>query len=108
MRFRIPASAFFLLVAFALSAASGIAQPNLSARPVQTRQLELAFTYNWAHSNAPPGGCGCFNLNGAGLQLALPVGKKGFNLAGDFAIVHQPDAVTAGNSLTLSTFLAVV
>jgi len=102
---RIPAlaSALFFLAAMAISAAPGKAQSNT---PSRSMPRELALTYNWEHSNAPPGGCGCFGLNGGGLQLAWPLGKKGFALAADFSVVHQPNAVTAGNSITLSTYLA--
>jgi peptidoglycan-associated lipoprotein len=105
MRFRMIASAIFLLAAMALSAASARAQSAVSGKPVASLPVELALTYNWAHSNAPPGGCGCFSLNGAGLQLAWPVGRKGFAFTADISVVDQPNALSTGNSLTLGTFL---
>jgi peptidoglycan-associated lipoprotein len=102
---RIPAlaSVLFFLAAMAISAIPGKAQSNTSSQPMPR---ELSLTYNWEHSNAPPGGCGCFNLNGGGLQLAWPFGKRGFALAADLSVVHQPNAVASGNSITLSNYLA--
>jgi peptidoglycan-associated lipoprotein len=104
MRIRIIASTLLLLAALALFAAASRAQSALPGKPVQP--LELALTYNWAHSNAPPGNCGCFSLNGAGLQLAWPAERKGFALTADLAVVDQPNALLTGNSLTLGIFLA--
>jgi peptidoglycan-associated lipoprotein len=31
---------------------------------VGSSRLEFGGDYNWVHSNAPPGGCGCFSANG--------------------------------------------
>ena len=105
MRYRIIASAISALAAMAISATPGRAQSAVAGTSVQPPPVELALTYNWAHSNAPPGGCGCFNLNGGSLQLALPVARRGFAFTASLAVVDQPNAVSAGNSLTLSTFL---
>lgn len=105
MRYRIIASVISVLAAMALSAIPGRAQSAVAGKSVQSPPVELALTYNWAHSNAPPGGCGCFNLNGGSLQLAWPVNRKGIALTAHFAVVDQPDAVSTGNSLTLATFL---
>ena len=105
MRIRVIPSVMFLLIALALSADRGGAQSAMSAKSVQSPPLELALTYNWARSNAPPGGCGCFSLNGASLQLAWPVKAKGLAFTASLAVVNQPSALSTGNSLTLGTFL---
>lgn len=108
MRFRIIASAIFLLAVMALFNAQVRAQVVPPSTPDQPPRRELALTYSWARSNAPPGGCGCFNLNGGSVQLAWPLNKKRLALAGDFSVIDQPNAVSVGNSLTLETFLAGV
>jgi outer membrane immunogenic protein len=67
---------------------------------------ELAVGYTFLHSNAPPGGCGCFNLNGANATFALPVKPRSFELVGDITITHAGGITSSGYSLTLSTFTA--
>jgi peptidoglycan-associated lipoprotein len=68
--------------------------------------MELAAGYSYLHSNAPPGGCGCFNLNGGNATFAWPVKPGSFALVGDFTIAHAGTISTTGDSLTLSTFTA--
>src|SRR5262249_19255191 len=65
-------------------------------------KAELAVSYDYERSNAPPGKCGCFSLNGGGAEFAWPVKQKGFALAGHFSVTQ------AGGSyaLTLATFTA--
>ena len=55
-------------------------------------------------SNAPPGGCGCFNLNGGSATFAWTLKQTPFALAGDVTFVHSGSVSTSGESLTLSTF----
>jgi peptidoglycan-associated lipoprotein len=62
--------------------------------------------YSYLRSNAPPGGCGCFNLNGGNATFAWPVNSGSFALAGDVTIAHAGAAASTGDSLTLSTFTA--
>lgn len=105
MSLRIVISAIFLPTAMALFATSGWAQSTKSGESIRPLPRELALTYNWARSNTPPGGCGCFSLNGASIQLAWPVHNSSFALTANLAVVAQPNALFAGNSLTLGTLL---
>ena len=41
---------------------------------------DVAIDYDYIHSNAPPGGCGCINLNGASATFAWPVLWRSFSL----------------------------
>lgn len=66
--------------------------------------FDLALGYGYLHSNAPPGGCGCFNMNGGNATFAWPIGSGQFALAGDVTIAHAGTVSTSGDSLTLSTF----
>jgi outer membrane immunogenic protein len=69
---------------------------------------ELALTYTFVHANAPPGGCGCFSLNGGSAEFAWPAGSRGFALAGDVTVGHANSIGSSGASLTLSSFTAGV
>jgi outer membrane immunogenic protein len=66
---------------------------------------EVALTYDWTRSNAPPNGCGCFSLNGGS-------GSFAFRFSEDFSVVGAIGAGTAGNvngsgqELTITDFLA--
>ena len=72
----------------------------------------MALSYSYVHSNAPPGGCGCFNLNGGSTTFAwllLPgsyAKPASFALVGDVTAVHAGAATSTGDSLTLSAFTA--
>ena len=51
--------AMLLVVGFGLLALN---TPRTSAQTFA--RIELGANYNYARTNAPPGGCGCFSLNG--------------------------------------------
>lgn len=105
MHFRIIAPAMFLLAVMSIFGAQAQAQAALPVKPNHSAQRELALSYNWAYSNAPPGGCGCFSLNGGSAQLAWPITRTRFSLIADFAMVTQPNALSSGRSLRLDTYL---
>jgi peptidoglycan-associated lipoprotein len=100
MRLRFPVHTLVLL---ALAAPFGFAQA--ASTDANTRAREVGLSYDWTHANAPAGGCGCFSMNGAGISAALPLGQKGFAITSEMAIVHQPNVILHGQSLTLGTWL---
>jgi len=107
MRFRIsPEFALLLTIAVASIARAAAQSPDqsTSGKP----RADLALDYSYLHSNAPPGGCGCFNLNGGSAAFAWPLGPGKFALAGDVTIAHAGTVSTSGDNLTLSTFTAGV
>lgn len=65
---------------------------------------ELAVEYNFLRSNAPPGGCGCFDLNGGNVDFAWPLGSSKFSLAGDIGVSHANSITSSGYDLTLGTY----
>jgi peptidoglycan-associated lipoprotein len=75
-------------------------------------RAELALDYTYLRSNAPPGGCGCFNLNGGSATFAwtFPPASSArlgsFALVGDVTAVHAGAITSTGYSLTLSAFTA--
>jgi outer membrane immunogenic protein len=64
---------------------------------------EIALDYSFIHSNAPPGGCGCFSMNGGGGSYAYHYGPQ-FALLVDVSIVHA--GISASQlPLTLTSYL---
>jgi peptidoglycan-associated lipoprotein len=98
-----------------LTIAAVAARSALAQNPVQSGNtsgnqpyVDLALGYSYLHSNAPPGGCGCFNINGGNATFAWPLGSGQFALAGDVTIAHAGTVSSTGDSLTLGTFTAGV
>lgn len=92
------------LVAVSLRAAGAQnpVPPAPKAQPIP--RAELAVDYSYLRSNAPPGGCGCFNMNGGGATFAWMVKPRKFALVGDVTVAHAGSISSNGYSLTLSTF----
>jgi peptidoglycan-associated lipoprotein len=108
MRLRITHTFALLLTIAAVSTAPAVAQAPDQAAPASDKPLraELALDYSYLRSNAPPGSCGCFNLNGGSATFAWPVKPGSFALAGDVTVAHAGAISSTGDSLTLSTFTA--
>jgi outer membrane immunogenic protein len=106
MRVMIKALSSLLLTIAAVSSAPAVAQSELPAdKPLPA---ELAIDYSFLRSNAPPGGCGCFNLNGGSATFAWPVKPGKFALAGDITFADANNIDSAAYNLTLSIFTAGV
>jgi peptidoglycan-associated lipoprotein len=98
-----------IVLLLAIAAVSALPAASLAqATPAQqdAPRPELALGYAYVHSNVPPGGCGCFSLNGGNATFAWPLGSGRFALAGDINVVYAGSASNTGNSLTLSTYTA--
>jgi peptidoglycan-associated lipoprotein len=116
MRLRIKTTFALLLTVAAVSIAPALAQspdqaPGQAPAPAAPAtdkpfHSELALSYSYVRSNAPPGGCGCFNLNGGSATFAWPVKPGSFALVGDVTVAHAGAAASTGDSLTLSAFTA--
>jgi outer membrane immunogenic protein len=87
-----------LAVSFTGTAVARAQQPDQPAR------YEFAAAYSYMHSNLPPGGCGCFSLNGASFEIARSIGFGSFALAGDIGVEHAGSVSSTGDSLTLSSY----
>jgi outer membrane immunogenic protein len=66
---------------------------------------DAAITYQWVHTNAGPGQCGCFGLNGGGISGSWNV-RGPWSLVADFSSEYTNSGPPAGNSLTLTSMLA--
>jgi len=66
---------------------------------------DAALTYQWVRTNAPPGNCGCFGLNGGGISASWNLGSK-FAAVAEVSAEHAGDVLSTGGSLTLTSILA--
>lgn len=68
---------------------------------------DAAATYQWVHTNAAPGQCGCFGLNGGGISGSWNV-RGPWAVVADFSSATATGAPTVGSSLTLTSGLGGV
>ena len=110
MRLRINHTFVLLLTIAAVSARPALAQGSVQPAAPAEKPLrsELALDYSYLHSNAPPAGCGCFNLNGGSATFAWSIQPGKWDLVGDVVSTHAGNVSAAGYSLTLSAFTAGV
>src|SRR5262249_51398772 len=66
---------------------------------------DAAVTYHYVRTNAAPGECGCFGLNGAGISGSWNV-RGGWSAVAEFSSEYTSRATPGDSSLTLTTFLA--
>src|SRR5277367_71654 len=85
-----------MVLLLAVSGVAAIAQSGTRA--------EVALNYTYVHSNAPPGGCGCFSWNGGSAAAAWHFNDR-FAVVGDFAGVHAGSLDSSGLSPTLVSYL---
>jgi len=67
-------------------------------------RAEVALTYTYVHTNAPPSDCGCFSMNGGSASAALHL-THGLAAVGDFGVVHTGNVDSTGLDLTLTSYL---
>jgi hypothetical protein len=65
---------------------------------------DAAVTYQWVHTNAGPGECGCFGVNGGGVSASWNV-RGPWSVVADFSSQTATGAPTVGSSLTLTSGL---
>src|SRR5271154_1234478 len=95
----------FILLAALLVLAVG-ASPSLAQEGVQEAYTgDAAAAYHWVRSNAGPGECGCFGLNGGGISGSWNFHGP-WSAVVDISSEFSGGAPVAGDSLTLTSFLA--
>jgi peptidoglycan-associated lipoprotein len=78
---------------------------TLTAAPSATAQsLDVGLGYTYVHSNLPPGGCGCFSLNGGNAWAGLAVTSH-LAIVGEVAIQHASNIASTSGDLTLTSYL---
>ena len=92
---------------FIVTAAALVAPAVAQTSPIVDKprgQPDLALTYSYIRSNAPPAQCGCFSLNGGSAAFAWPIKSSGFAVMGDITAATTSNGSASGTGLTLSTY----
>jgi outer membrane immunogenic protein len=84
----------FAALLLAAAASPAMAQEGISG--------DAAVTYRWVHTNAAPGDCGCFGVNGGGISASWNV-RGPWSVVADFGSGVAKGAPTVGSSLTLTS-----
>lgn len=93
-----------MLIMAALLATHAVANAQQQAAPQKQYRGEIAFDYTYLRSNAPPGNCGCFNMNGGSVGFAWPLGSGKFSVVAD-ATVDEGATISKENlNLVLQTY----
>jgi len=93
-------SIFLILLAIAPSFATA----QVPASNGGGHATEIAAEYNYVRSNAPPGDCDCFSLDGGSVSIAQPLGSGHLAAAFDASVTHGSGISASGYDLTLSSF----
>jgi peptidoglycan-associated lipoprotein len=95
---------FAFALSLSLAAVSAtLAGAQAPTAPEKPLRAELALGYTFVHSNAPPGSCTCFNMNGGNATFAWPVKPGHFAAVGDVAVAHAGSVGSGGYTLTMTT-----
>ena len=93
---------FRLLVGLLLgSLLLGLA-PQAHAQSIS--KFEVGADYNYVRSNAPPGGCTCFSLNGGDASVAYHF-DSALAAVAEISSVHAGNIAGSGADLTLTSYL---
>jgi peptidoglycan-associated lipoprotein len=74
-----------------------------SAHAQEASKFAIGGDYNYVHTNAPPGGCGCFSLNGGDGWAAYNFSSS-LGLVGQFSALHASNVLGSGTDATLVTY----
>jgi outer membrane protein OmpA-like peptidoglycan-associated protein/opacity protein-like surface antigen len=97
----------FLTIALALlTVGSSTAFAQWSPdNPEDTSRFDVSAGYSFVRANAPPGGCECFNLQGAYLSGGFHI-NNWLSIEAEASGEHAKDISQLGQDLTLITFAA--
>lgn len=89
-----------VVMAVMLAVSCVVAQPAAAQST-----FEVGGGYTYVHTNAPPGECGCFSMNGANGWLGYHLGH-GVAVVGEIAVQHASNIAGTSADLTLTSFTA--
>lgn len=70
----------------------------------QDYKLEAGVDYNYVRANGPPGGCGCFSMNGGNVWVGYHL-TDSFSVVAEFSGQHAGNINGSGEDLTLFSYL---
>jgi len=91
-----------LLVIILLTA--GTAWAPAARAQADRSPLEIGIDYNFVRANGPPGGCGCFSMNGGNAWAGYRLGHN-FSAVAEFSGQHADNINGSGEDLTLLSYL---
>jgi peptidoglycan-associated lipoprotein len=103
MRFRIKHTFVLLLTVAAVFSRPAAGQVSQAPSPEQPLRSDVALDYSYLRTNAPPGGCTCFNMNGGSASYTGPAGSRGFAFAADFTFERAISINGTSNWLNIGT-----
>jgi len=87
-----------------LSMTSSAQQAATPADRAKEAPLEVSYSYDYARANAGPGQCGCFNMNGGSLEIAVHA-HRSLSVVADLGVEWAGSMGAAtGTGLSLSSF----
>jgi outer membrane immunogenic protein len=99
---RIPRTSFYLVLGSLLGLFLCSLAPQAHAQSAS--KFEVGADYNYVRSNAPPGGCTCFSLNGGDASVAYHF-DPAFAAVAEISSVHAGNIAGSGADLTLTSYL---
>jgi peptidoglycan-associated lipoprotein len=69
----------------------------------EPRLFEIGANYNFVHTNVPPGGCGCFSLQGGAVWASYGFTQT-LSAVGEVAVQHSGNVDRSGQSLLLTSY----
>lgn len=91
---------FFLLALLGFFSAAVFAP----AAAAQDNKWELGADYNYVRANGPPGGCGCFSMNGGNAWGGYRLTNE-ISAVAEFSAQHAGNINSTGEDLTLFSYL---
>jgi hypothetical protein len=93
----------FLMIGMGWMSMTSSAQQAATHRTSQEARVEVSYSYDYARANAGPGQCGCFNMNGGSLEVAVHA-YRGLSAVADLGGEWAGSMGAAtGTGLSLST-----
>ncbi|MGA2095798.1 MAG: outer membrane beta-barrel protein [Candidatus Acidiferrum sp.] len=75
-----------------------------TAQESSATRFQTGLDYNFVRTNAPPGGCGCFSLNGGNGWAAYQF-SGAFAIVGEVSAQHATNVLGSGTNVTLVSYL---
>lgn len=91
-----------IFVWMAMLAPVSVAMGQAASTMPAHRQGDVAVTWDWVRTNAQPGDCGCFYLNGAGVSASVKVAPR-WSAVLEAGVENNNSASSMGTSLTLDS-----
>ena len=90
-----------LILSLVLGSSLGVMAQTAPAAKKAAKH-EVGLSYDWLRTNAQPGGCGCFVINGGGVNAALAFNNH-LSAVVEMDAETRANAPTTHNSLTLAS-----